>query len=80
MWHRYDHAIIDQELGYARKMGLNCVRVFLQSLVYHHDPLLELGPTQCPRRETLAAFVGIEPRDAGSWREFIGRLFDRIAA
>jgi len=44
------------------------------------DPLLELGPTQCPRRETLAAFVGIEPRDAGSWREFIGRLFDRIAA
>gem|GEM_PF-6198243 len=38
MWHRYDHAIIDQELGYARKMGLNCVRVFLQSLVYHHDP------------------------------------------
>lgn len=38
MWHHYDHAIIDTELGYARKMGLNCVRVFLQSLVYHHDP------------------------------------------
>ena len=38
MWLHYDHAIIDRELGYARKMGLNCVRVFLQSLVYHHDP------------------------------------------
>ena len=38
MWLHYDHAIIDRELGYAEKMGLNCVRVFLQSLVYHHDP------------------------------------------
>ena len=38
MWLNYDHAIIDRELGYAEKMGLNCVRVFLQSLVYHHDP------------------------------------------
>ena len=38
MWLHYDHAVIDRELGYARKMGLNCVRVFLQSLVYHHDP------------------------------------------
>ena len=38
MWLRYDHAVIDRELGYAQKMGLNCVRVFLQSLVYHHEP------------------------------------------
>ena len=38
MWLHYDHAIIDRELGYAQQMGLNCVRVFLQSLVYHHDP------------------------------------------
>jgi acyl-homoserine-lactone acylase len=38
MWLRYDHAVIDRELGYARKLGLNCVRVFLQSLVYHHAP------------------------------------------
>ena len=38
MWLQYDHAVIDRELGYAQKMGLNCVRVFLQSLVYHHDP------------------------------------------
>jgi len=38
MWLRYDPAVIDRELGYAEKMGLNCVRVFLQSIVYHHDP------------------------------------------
>ena len=38
MWLHYDHEVIDRELGYARKLGLNCVRVFLQSLVYHHDP------------------------------------------
>jgi acyl-homoserine lactone acylase PvdQ len=38
MWLKYDHAIIDRELGYAQKMRLNCVRVFLASLVYHHDP------------------------------------------
>ncbi|RPI84814.1 MAG: hypothetical protein EHM42_07220, partial [Planctomycetaceae bacterium] len=37
-WLNYDHAIIDRELGYARKMNLNCIRVFLQSLVYHHNP------------------------------------------
>jgi len=38
MWLRYDPAAIDRELGHAEKMGLNCVRVFLQSLIYHHDP------------------------------------------
>jgi len=38
MWLHYDHAVIDRELGYARRMRLNCVRVFLQSLVYQHDP------------------------------------------
>ena len=43
MWLNYDHDVIDRELGYAQKMGLNCVRVFLQSLVYHHDPQLYLA-------------------------------------
>ena len=38
MWLRYDHDTIDRELGYASKLRLNCVRVFLQSLVYHHEP------------------------------------------
>jgi hypothetical protein len=36
-WLKYDHLVIDRELGYAEKLGLNCVRVFLQSLVYDHD-------------------------------------------
>ncbi len=37
MWLNYDAALIDRELAYAKKMGLNCVRIFLQSLVYDHD-------------------------------------------
>jgi len=38
MWLNYDHDTIDRELGYGEKLGFNCVRVFLQSLVYHHNP------------------------------------------
>ncbi|MFV2065996.1 MAG: cellulase family glycosylhydrolase [Pirellulales bacterium] len=37
-WLNYDPAVIDRELGYAERIGLNCVRVFLQSLVYEHAP------------------------------------------
>ncbi|MHC4401082.1 MAG: cellulase family glycosylhydrolase [Planctomycetota bacterium] len=37
-WLDYDRAVIDRELGYAERAGLNCVRVFLQSLVYEHSP------------------------------------------
>jgi acyl-homoserine-lactone acylase len=43
MWLHYDHDVIDRELGYAKKLGLNCVRVFLQSLVYHHEPAVFLA-------------------------------------
>ena len=56
MWLHYDHAIIDRELGYARQMGLNCVRVFLQSLVYDHDPqafLARISRTSWPRRTNM---------------------------
>jgi hypothetical protein len=37
-WLNYDPVVIDRELGYAERIGLNCVRVFLQSLVYEHAP------------------------------------------
>jgi hypothetical protein len=37
-WLDYDPEVIDRELGFAEKIGLNCVRVFLQSLVYEHAP------------------------------------------
>jgi hypothetical protein len=37
-WLHYDAEVIDRELGFAEKIGLNCVRVFLQSLVYEHAP------------------------------------------
>ena len=36
-WMDYDSAVIERELGYAEKLGLNCVRVFLQFAVYEHD-------------------------------------------
>ena len=44
------------------------------------DPLLDLWPRTCPRRDTLAGLAGVEPRDAASWRAFITALFDRAAA
>ena len=40
------------------------------------DPLLKLWTTESKDRDTLAEKVGIDPTDAASWREFIGRLFD----
>ena len=39
-WLKYDHQTVDRELGYAERIGLNCVRVFLQSLVWEHDRVL----------------------------------------
>ncbi|MBL7041288.1 MAG: hypothetical protein ISR77_21810, partial [Pirellulaceae bacterium] len=42
-WLNYDPAVVDRELGYAERIGLNCVRVFLQSLVYEHAPEKFLG-------------------------------------
>lgn len=37
-WLKYDPRVIDRELALAKRTGLNCVRVFLQSLVYEHTP------------------------------------------
>jgi hypothetical protein len=37
-WLEYDPEVIDRELGYAERIGVNCLRVFLQSLVYEHAP------------------------------------------
>jgi len=39
------------------------------------DPLLDLWPSRCPRREGLSEIAGIEPADPSSWREFLDRLF-----
>lgn len=37
-WMEFDPAVIDRELGYAAKLRLNCVRVFLQVAVYEQNP------------------------------------------
>ena len=37
-WLKYNPDVIDRELALAKRIGLNCVRVFLQSLVYEHAP------------------------------------------
>lgn len=36
-WDHYDHAIVDRELGYAHRLGLNSARVFLPYSSYHRD-------------------------------------------
>ena len=42
-WMDYDPAVIDRELGYAERLRLNTVRVFLQVAVYERDPKLFLA-------------------------------------
>ncbi len=41
------------------------------------DPLVKLWSKKCVRRDQLADMTGVDPVDAKSWREFIGRLLDR---
>lgn len=48
-WMDFDADVIDRDLGYAAKLKLNMVRVFLQPAVYEKDPRLFLQ-----RFETLA--------------------------
>ena len=43
IWMDYDPAVIDRELGYAARLRLNTVRVFLQVAVYERDPKLFLA-------------------------------------
>jgi beta-1,2-mannobiose phosphorylase / 1,2-beta-oligomannan phosphorylase len=38
IWMDYDSEVIDRELGYAARLQLNSVRVFLQYAVYEQDP------------------------------------------
>lgn len=38
LWMDYDPAVVDRELGYAARLRLNTVRVFLQYAVYERDP------------------------------------------
>ncbi len=43
------------------------------------DPLLDLWPTPCARRDALVGMTGIDPVDAGSWRAFLARIMDVAA-
>jgi hypothetical protein len=38
LWLDFDPAVIDRELGYAQRLRLNTVRVFLQFAVYEREP------------------------------------------
>lgn len=42
IWNRYDRDFIKRELGYAKSMGLNSVRIFLNYQVYAKDKRLML--------------------------------------
>jgi hypothetical protein len=50
-WREFDPVQIDRELGYAERLELNSVRVFLHYHVYEHNPARFL--------EDLEAFVGL---------------------
>ena len=37
-WRDYDEALVERELSYAQRLGLNSARPFLAYVVYEHDP------------------------------------------
>ena len=37
-WNDFDSEVVDRELGYAKKLGLNSVRTWLQYIVYEDNP------------------------------------------
>ncbi len=43
IWMDFDPVVIDRELGFAKTLGLKCVRVFLQHAVYEQNPEAFLG-------------------------------------
>jgi len=61
-WLRYDPDQIDRELGYAERLRLNSLRVFLQYVVYESDPpgfvrKVEDFVARCDRRGIRPIFV-----------------------
>ena len=42
-WRDYDEALVERELSYAQRLGLNSARPFLAYVVYEHDPKLFLA-------------------------------------
>jgi hypothetical protein len=37
-WRDYDEALVERELTYAQRLGLNSARIFLAYVVYEHEP------------------------------------------
>ena len=72
IWERYDHAVVDRELGYAADLGLNSVRVFLHFWAYRKNPekfLASFGDflKRCARHHLTVLPIlfdscGIDPR------------------
>jgi predicted TIM-barrel fold metal-dependent hydrolase len=60
----------DDEQGAAKE------RAYLRTVV-RIDPLLELWKLKSARRDQLADTTGVDPTNAKTWREFIGRILDR---
>ncbi len=42
-WRDYDEALVERELTYAQRLGLNSVRPFLAYVVYEHEPKVFLS-------------------------------------
>ncbi len=62
IWMDYDPVVIDRELGYAERLNLNTVRVFLNQAVYEHEPKvflerLENFLTLCEKHKIRAMLV-----------------------
>jgi endo-1,4-beta-mannosidase len=69
LWMDFDAEVVDRELGYAEKLGLNTVRVFLQCAVYEHSP-----------QRFLAAFESFLAISSKHNLKVIPALFDACVA
>ncbi len=56
--------------------GLSGKELEFTHTIMRIDPLLNLWAKDSPVRDELAGKVGVDPTDASSWRDFLGRLFD----
>ena len=60
-WRDYDERLVERELGYAHRLGLNSARVFLSYVVYEHDRALFLARLRHFVREAHDRGISVMP-------------------
>ena len=63
-WNNYRHDVVDREMGYAQRLGLNSARIFLAYKAYLRDP----GSSRktCGTLSRLPGPTGFPPRPSST--------------